>query len=125
MAKQVAESQYMQHRYIEAAQNFCEADDYLKAIECYDLVNDWQSVLKVLARFTDKIPEGEKQALVRKYSALSLEQLVHEVEFENQPQQQQQQEIIHEKHSDEEDESDEDSDPEIQAEKEYQRKVSA
>jgi hypothetical protein len=31
----------MQHQYIEAGAQFEEGGDYLKAIECYDLVNDW------------------------------------------------------------------------------------
>jgi len=83
MTKQVAESLYMQHRYIDAGEQFSEADDYLKAIECYDMVNDWESVLRIIKRFNDKIPEADRQSLIRKYAALCLEELVAQVEFEN------------------------------------------
>lgn len=47
------------------------------------MVNDWEAVLKVITKFSDKIPETDKQALVRKYAALCLEELVAQVEFEN------------------------------------------
>jgi len=83
MVKQVAESLYMQHKYIEAGEHFAEGGDYLKSIECYDLVNDWEAILKIIKKFSDVIPELDKQALIRKYAALCLEDLVQEIEFEN------------------------------------------
>lgn len=134
MVKQVAESLYMQHQYIEAGEQFAESGDYLKAIECYDLVNDWETVLKIINRFADIIPEADRQALIRKYAALCLEDLVQEIEFENEvpengEKKQEVPMVIHEKESDEEEDSDlededEDSDPEIQAEKEVKKKMS-
>ncbi len=56
MTKQVAESLFMQHQYVEAAVAFAESDDYLKAIECYDSIGDWEKILKTINRFSDKIP---------------------------------------------------------------------
>lgn len=39
--------------------------------------------MKVINKFTDVIPEADKQALIRKYAALCLEDLVQQIEFEN------------------------------------------
>jgi tetratricopeptide (TPR) repeat protein len=111
MVKQVAESLYMQHQYIEAGEHFAEGGDYLKAIECYDLVNDWEAVLKIINKFADVIPEADRQALIRKYAALCLEDLVQEIEFENEvpenggEKKPELVQIIHEKDSDEEEDS--------------------
>jgi hypothetical protein len=40
-------------------------------------------VLKVITKFADQIPQVDRQALIRKYAALCLEDLVHQIEFEN------------------------------------------
>lgn len=74
--------------------------------------------------------EFEKQALLKKYSSLALEELVYEIQFENEPEEKKpennQVEVIQEKDSDEEeDEWDSSEDPELAAEREYQRKISA
>lgn len=65
----------------------------------------------------------EKQALLKKYSALALEELVYQIEFENEPEEKKPEnnrvEVIEEKDSDEEDEWDSSEDPELAAEREY------
>lgn len=83
MDKQVGESLFMLEKYKEASKYFDQSGDYSKTIECLDMINDWSGILKLINRYTDKIPEIEKQTLVRKYAALSLEELVQSIEFEN------------------------------------------
>lgn len=43
------------------------------------MINDWSGILKLINKYTDKIPEIEKQTLIRKYAALSLEELVQSI----------------------------------------------
>jgi hypothetical protein len=86
-------------------------------------------ILEKIYKFADKMSDYEKQALLKKYSALALEELVYEIEFENEEESKKPEnnrvEVIEEKDSEEEDEYDSDEDPEIAAEREYQRKISA
>lgn len=52
-------------------------------IECLDMVNEWTLILEKIHKFANKMTDYEKQALLKKYSALALEELVYEIEFEN------------------------------------------
>jgi hypothetical protein len=54
-------------------------EDYLKMIECLDMVNEWEEILKVIKKYEAKMSEVEKSSLLKKYAALALEALVYEV----------------------------------------------
>ena len=45
----------MQNKYREAAEYYEKDDNYLKVIECLDLVNEWTSILEVIQRFSEKM----------------------------------------------------------------------
>lgn len=45
MNKQAAESLEMQNKFREASDCYEKDDEYLKVIECLDLVNDWTLIL--------------------------------------------------------------------------------
>jgi hypothetical protein len=45
------------------------------------MVNEWTLILEKIQQFASKMTEYEKQALLKKYSALALEELVYEIEF--------------------------------------------
>jgi hypothetical protein len=45
MNKQAAESLEMQHKYREAAEFYEKDGNYLKVIECLDLINEWVLIL--------------------------------------------------------------------------------
>jgi len=67
----------MQNKYREAAEFYEKDGNYLKVIECLDLVNEWVLILEKINYFSTKMSEYEKQALLKKYSALALEELVY------------------------------------------------
>ncbi len=81
MHRQAGESLEMQNRYREAAEYYEKEDNYLKVIECLDMVNEWTLILEKIHQFANKMSDYEKQALLKKYSALALEELVYEIEF--------------------------------------------
>lgn len=127
----------MMQKYQEAYQYFDETGDYAKTIECLDMINDWSLILKIIDKYSVKIPEGEKQSLVRKYAALCLEELVQSIEFENEGHKEEEMKkdavqplVIRERDSDEEDsydseEEEEDYESEVSGDRESQKKMSA
>ena len=50
---------------------------YLKVIECMDMVNEWETILKIIQKYSNQMTEIEKQSLFKKYSALALQELVY------------------------------------------------
>ena len=52
-------------------------------IEVLDLINEWEQILQVIDKFSDRMTETEKSAFLRKYAALCLEKLTYNIEFEN------------------------------------------
>lgn len=97
----------MQNKYREAAEYYERDQNYLKVIECLDMGNEWFLILEKIQKFAAIMTEYEKQALLKKYSALALEELVYEIEFENEEESSRPEnnrvEVIVEKESDEED----------------------
>ena len=67
----------MQNKYRLAAEYYEKEDDYLKVIECLDLVNEWTLILNKIQKYSLKMSELEKQTLLKKYAALALEELVY------------------------------------------------
>ena len=73
----------MQKQYKEASEYYEKDNNYLKVIECLDMVNEWALIIQKIHKFAHLMSSYEKQALLKKYSALALEELVYEIEFEN------------------------------------------
>lgn len=69
----------MQNKYREAAEYYEKDGNYLKSIECLDMVNEWTLILQKIHHFASSMQEYEKQALLKKYSALALEELVYDI----------------------------------------------
>jgi len=67
----------LQNKYREAAEYYEKDGDYLKVIECLDLINEWALILEKVNAFSSKMSDYEKQTLLKKYSALALEELVY------------------------------------------------
>lgn len=63
----------MQNKYREAAEYYEKDQNYLKVIECLDMGNEWFLILEKIQKFASIMTEYEKQALLKKYSALALE----------------------------------------------------
>ena len=72
MYKQAAESLEMMNKYREASEYYEKELNYLKVIECLDLVNEWVLILEKIHQFSHLMSDYEKQALLKKYSALAL-----------------------------------------------------
>lgn len=46
----------MLEEYKEASIYFDKSDDYVKTIECLDMINDWSGILKLISKYSNKIP---------------------------------------------------------------------
>lgn len=57
MNKQAAESLEMMNKYREAAVYYEKEDNYLKVIECLDLVNEWILILEKIHKFSNKMSD--------------------------------------------------------------------
>lgn len=86
MYRQAAECLQMQKKYREAAAYYQQDCNYLKVIECLDLVNEWPLIIEKIHLFAHLMGAYEKQALLKKYAAMALQELVYEIEFENEQQ---------------------------------------
>lgn len=127
MNKQAAESLEMLNQYREAAVYYEKDGNYLKVIECLDMVNEWEEILKVIQSYSNLMSEIEKQSLFKKYTALALQELVYEIEFENEaeedrPENNRVEVIKEEEDSQEEEDWDEDEDPEVEAERQLRKR---
>ena len=74
--------------------------------------NHWDTILEKINKYTYKMSEYEKSSLLRKYASLSLEGLVYEIEFENDPEsekraEEERVEVIKEEDSEDEEDWDE------------------
>ena len=58
--------------YKEAAKMFEECDLVLRSLECYEYLQDWESILTCLSRNKDKFQESQKEALINKYVPIAL-----------------------------------------------------
>lgn len=63
----------MLNRFREASTYYEKEGLYLKAIQCLDMINEWESILKMIQKFSKEMSELEKKALIKKYSALALQ----------------------------------------------------
>jgi len=63
----------MLEQYVKAAELYDREGEYLKVIECLDLVNEWEEILKVIKKYEEKMSEVEKSSLLKKYASLALE----------------------------------------------------
>ncbi len=59
--------------YKKAAILFEAAKEYNRAIDCYALLKDWDSLLSCIDRFSGMMPREERELLIKKYIPLALE----------------------------------------------------
>ena len=59
-------------RFKEAATFFERGDMFLRAIECYEQIGEWEMLLNCLNRNQHKLGENERQSLINKYVPIAL-----------------------------------------------------
>ena len=59
-------------RYREAAQYFEKGDLFLRSIECYEQLSEWELLLHCLNRNQHKLGERERQSMINKYVPIAL-----------------------------------------------------
>mmetsp|Transcript_18084 Transcript_18084/g.22604 ORF Transcript_18084/g.22604 Transcript_18084/m.22604 type:complete len:91 (-) Transcript_18084:4715-4987(-) len=60
------------NRYREAAQFFEKGDLFLRSIECYEQLQEWELLLHCLNRNQEKLGAVERQSMVKKYLPIAL-----------------------------------------------------
>ena len=61
-----------QNKLHDAARYFEKGGFYLRAIECYEQIEEWELLLHCLNRGQDTLGEAERQSLVKKYVPIAL-----------------------------------------------------
>ena len=57
MTKQAGQSYEMLKQYDKAAQMYDQEGDYLKIIECLDMSNEWEDILKIIKKYESQMSE--------------------------------------------------------------------
>ena len=71
-------------KYLEAAEQFDIGEDYIRTIESYAMINNFEKILETLNKYQNVIPVKDKEIFIRKFAPLAFEELVQSIEKQNQ-----------------------------------------
>jgi len=66
----------MNGKIIEAAKDFEKVNDYIRALECYDTLKNYEGCLEVIYKMKDYIPDKDRESYVKKYLPLALSEII-------------------------------------------------